>query len=160
MADDETVAERALRMRKSGSSWATIEESAGLPAAVLAEMVADLLVASPEVTRDIETRLDLARLDELLVPVWRYAKKGDPKSVDQAMKILNRRHELLSELGGSSVELPAGAEAGDEDGPAPEDRPAVAVTPADYLASVRRAAAGSAAPALRLVEDDDEDGDE
>ncbi|OZF41905.1 hypothetical protein [Rhodococcus sp. 14-2470-1a] len=159
MADDETVAERALRMRKSGSSWQTIEESTNMPAALLAELVADLLLGSPELSRDIEVRLDLARLDELLVPVWRYAKKGDPKSVDQAMKILNRRHELLSELGSAGAALDPPADVDGDDGPAPDDRPAAPVTPADYLARVRRAAAGATAPALHLVEDDDEDDD-
>lgn len=158
MAEDETVAARALRMRMKGSSWHAIEDAAGLPAAVLAELVADLLLATPEVPRDIELRLDLARLDSLLVAVWRTASRGDPKSVDQSMKILARRGELLSELG---VEPPAAGDVGGAGEPSgsPEDRPAVTVSPAEHLARVRRAAAGSAAPALHLVEDDDGDED-
>lgn len=155
---DETVAASALRMRMKGSSWQKIEDEAGLPAAVLAEMVADLLLATPEVPHEIELRLDLARLDSLLVPVWRTAARGDLKSVDQAMKILARRGELLSELG---VEPPALPGDGEADGPSgsPEDRPAVTVSPAEHLARVRRAAAGSAAPVLQLVADDDGDED-
>lgn len=157
--NDETIAADLLRRRKSGASWATIADAVGLSPGLCAELVADALLADPAVPAEIETRLDLARLDSLLVPVWRNASRGDTKSVDQALKILGRRGELLSALAEAGVPGvdPDEVEDGETDA---SDRPALrAESPGEYLARVRSQAAGGAA-VFHLVRGDQGDDEE
>lgn len=159
--NDETLAADLLRRRKSGASWATIADAVGLSPSLCAELVADALLADPGVPAEIDTRLDLARLDSLLVPVWRSATRGDTKSVDQALKILARRGELLSALAEAGVpgvdpdELPE-----DEDDADSVARPAE--SPGAYMARVRRGAAEAVggATVFRIVRDEEGGGDE
>lgn len=163
MADDDGLdglADRALALRKGGAAWDTIADKVNMPATLVAAMVADRLLDNPDVEYEIEIRLDLARLDALLVPAYRAGTKGDPKAIDQALKILARRGELLSEL---DVADPSGARMdhveGDTD---PDDAPPVTLTPAETLARIRdQAVAGAGSSAvLRLVEDDPEADDD
>jgi hypothetical protein len=158
MTEGDGVAARALARRQRGDSWEAIAASIGLPAGALAEMVADLLCADPAITHEAEVRLDLARLDELLRSVWTAANDtGDMQAVGQALKILDRRAELLAAVGVA----PGAAGGKGERMDSPDGPPVESEAPAAYLARVRRAAAGSTGgPALSLVEDPDDDDDD
>lgn len=162
--DDEgldTLADKALALRLRGSSWESIAGRLNLPANLVSTMVADRLLDTPAVEHEVEIRLDLARLDALLVPAYRNGTKGDAKSIDQALKILARRGELLSDLDAAP---PAGVgldQLNDDDDDA-EDRAPASLSPADRLARIRDTAASSVSGAtvFRIVQDDEEDDDE
>ena len=155
----DTLADKALALRLRGSSWDSIADRLNMPANLVSAMVADRLLGAPAVAHEVEIRLDLARCDALLVPAYRNGTKGDPKSIDQALKILARRGELLSELDAAP---PAGAGLDQLDDDDVEDRAPVSLSPAERLARIRdTAAAGvSGATVFRIVPDDDEDDDE
>lgn len=154
----DTLAEKALRFRLGGASWETIGGRLNIPVNLVSALVADRLLTDPEVAHDIEIRLDLARLDALLVPAYRAGTKGDPKSIDLSLKILARRAELLSELDMSD---PSGAQLDQVDG-GEDSAPAEPLSPAESLARIRdRAAAGvDGATVLQIVPEVDDDDDE
>lgn len=163
LEDSAGLALDMLDRKLKGSSWSTIAEQFGMDPRHVAEFVADALLAEPKVAAEIEVRLDLARLDKLLVSVWRTAVKGDPKSVDQSMKILELRTKRLGQL--AELEAPApspSAEPADQDAPAALGEPE---SPAVALARVRdreraAVAASRGGAALHLIRDDEGDDDE
>ncbi|MFI2216538.1 hypothetical protein ACH47B_06600 [Rhodococcus sp. NPDC019627] len=151
----DTLADKVLALRLKGASWDSIADRHNMPVNLVSAMVADRLLDSPAVAHEVEVRLDLARLDALLVPAYRSGTKGDPKSIDLSLKILARRGELLSELDAAE---PAGRDLVPEDGAALDDVPEV-LSPAEKLARIRDAATAGAT-VLQLVSEVDDDDDE
>lgn len=154
--DPESLALHVLQRRKAGADWNTVAASIGLPVELCASMLADALLAMPDVPQEIEVRLDLARLDSLLVPVYRSASRGDAKAVDQALKILAQRGKMLAELADLGV---AGIDPDELPADDVDDVPVPVVESAGaYLARVRRDAVASAdgATVFQLVRNDDE----
>lgn len=60
---------------------------------------------TPTSEREMARRLELARLDEMLVGVWRKARNGDLGGIDRVLKIMERRARYLELDGGSAAAL-------------------------------------------------------
>lgn len=90
---------KAINLRLTGMDWTTIAEQLGY---------ADRGAACKDVTRALERHvaeegqavevwreLELGRLDSLQQSVWPKAMDGDPRAIEAALKILDRRAKLL-----------------------------------------------------------------
>lgn len=93
-----TDRERAVNMRLSGASYASIADILDTTEADVESMVTDEINVLTSSSPESATRLELARLDTLLMPVWRNAVRGDAVAVGQALKIINQRSTLLQKL--------------------------------------------------------------
>lgn len=95
--DDERVAQ-AVALRVAGASFEVIATRLGF--ADTAEAIAAVRegLSSGVVDVDTEVLTDLARLDRLLVGVWRDAVAGDEGKTRVALKIIARRGELLASM--------------------------------------------------------------
>lgn len=90
--------EHAVKMRLSGASYASIAEALEITQADAESLVTDEINVLTSSSPESATRLELARLDVLLMPVWRKAVRGDAVAVGQALKIINQRSTLLQKL--------------------------------------------------------------
>ncbi|QDU60012.1 hypothetical protein Pan216_08490 [Planctomycetes bacterium Pan216] len=110
--------ERALELRKAGLSYEEIAEKVGYSNRRSAHqaVTSALRKSSRETTEEVRL-LELERLNRLLVSVWSSALKGDEKSIDRALKILERRGKLLGLDGLSNQRAPS------RDGAAPRSTP-------------------------------------
>ncbi|QOV99522.1 hypothetical protein [Rhodococcus pyridinivorans] len=157
--DPRALALRVLEQRKAGHPWDEIAETIGLPPELCASMLADALLDLPKLTAEVEARLDLERLDSLLVPIYRLAVERDNiDAVDRALRILARRGELLAALIAAGARGVDPDEIPDDDKPnEPEDEPRSA-----YLARVRRSAAAARpdAQVFSIVRGEQEDDDD
>lgn len=93
-----TDRERAVNMRLSGASYASIADILDTTESDVESMVTDEINVLTSSSPESATRLELARLDALLMPVWRNAVRGDAVAVGQALKIINQRSALLQKL--------------------------------------------------------------
>lgn len=107
MATKKVTAQRALRMRTAGIPYEKIADELGLTTAKAHEAVTDALQAQRGEDPGISTRIELERLDAMLVGLWKNVTRGDVKAVEQAMRISERRAELLAtadkDTGGNGV---------------------------------------------------------
>lgn len=87
---------KALELRKQGKSYIEIatavgyRKASGAHAAVKSALHKTLTEPADELRV-----LEAERLDALLAAVWEKAKNGDPKAVDNALRIMERRAKLL-----------------------------------------------------------------
>jgi hypothetical protein len=89
---------KALELRKSGLTFAQIGRALGCSEQrahkVVTEELGRLNSQRAEQAAEV-TRLELQRLDDLLLGLWDSAKAGDLQAVDRALKIMERRARLL-----------------------------------------------------------------
>ena len=87
---------QALELRKAGVTYEVIAgqlgyaNASGARKAVLSALKATLREPAAELRE-----LELARLDAMLLPLWRPVQAGDEKAVDRALRIMERRARLL-----------------------------------------------------------------
>lgn len=91
--------ERAVALRMAGGSYASIADQLGLTVEEVEDLVAAELAGRAGESSEITARLDLARLDALLLAVWKSADRGDTTAVSQALKITGQRAALLDRIG-------------------------------------------------------------
>ena len=87
---------QALELRKAGVTYEVIAgqlgyaTASGARKAVVSALKATLREPAAELRE-----LELARLDAMLLPLWRPVQAGDEKAVDRALRIMERRARLL-----------------------------------------------------------------
>ena len=90
------IERKALELRRAGGTYEAIAERLGYQTRNGAHRaVARALARNPAADADAVRELETDRLDRLLVAVWPVALKGEPKAVDQVLKIAERRARLL-----------------------------------------------------------------
>ncbi len=87
---------QALELRLHGTSYAAIATKCGYSKAsgAHAAVKSALRKTLSEPAEELRV-LEAERLDALLASVWDKASKGDPKAVDNALRIMERRAKLL-----------------------------------------------------------------
>jgi hypothetical protein len=97
---------QALELRKSGATYAQIRDAVGYRSTASAYQA--VVSALRELTREPAEevlRLELARLDRLLLAVWPRAIQGDDRAIRSAVAVLERRAKLLGLDAPARVEL-------------------------------------------------------
>lgn len=92
-------ADRAVALRIAGGSYDAIGEQLGMSADEAEALVDAAIASKSNESASTAARLDLARLDALLLAVWKSAARGDSTAVTQALKITAQRAALLDRLG-------------------------------------------------------------
>lgn len=88
----------ALELRKAGATFEQIGKSLGIRKQSAHELVAKALKEAETKTAETAAQvkaLELMRLDDLLKGLWPAASKGNPQSVEKALKVMERRAKLL-----------------------------------------------------------------
>lgn len=89
----------ALKLRQAGASYEAIAVRLDYPNADAAR---DAVIDELErVTRDVDAvaaQINVQQLDALLLSLWSEARAGNPRSVDQVLRILDRRERLEEKL--------------------------------------------------------------
>jgi hypothetical protein len=86
----------ALELRKAGATYQMIAEQLGYASARGAhKAVASALKATLKEPADEVRELELARLDAMLITLWRRVTQGDERAILTALKIGERRSKLL-----------------------------------------------------------------
>lgn len=89
---------QAVSLRMAGVDWATIADRVGYrsPGAACTAVSEALKAAREEQTANAEelSTLIAMRLDRLQAAVWPQAIKGDPRSAEVALKVIDRRIRL------------------------------------------------------------------
>lgn len=96
MSTHPTTAQRALRMRTAGIPYEKIADELDLEVDEARQAVADALEAAEREPATVANRIELERLDAMLVGLWKNVTRGDVKAIEQAMRISERRAELLA----------------------------------------------------------------
>ncbi|WP_157777244.1 hypothetical protein [Nocardia terpenica] len=116
-ASRDVAAQQALQLRKAGVGYAKIAEQLGVSQARAYDLVTAALRAREE-TADIRARLDLERLDAMLLGLWKRIGQGDAKAVAQGLEVMRMRADVLADRAAAGDATPVG----------------------DYLAAVKAAA--------------------
>lgn len=90
----------ACAMRKAGATYRQIADKLGITEMGAFHAVARSMArAIGRATEDIDVvrRLDLERLDAMLLALWPQASKGVYKSIEVVLKLMERRAKLLGE---------------------------------------------------------------
>ena len=91
-------ASKALEMRMSGATYASIGSALGITTGAAHKAVARAMSSMSEETQaNAETfrQLEVARLDQMLMGLWDKARAGDLATVDRVLRIMERRSRLL-----------------------------------------------------------------
>lgn len=99
---------QTLELRRAGVSFDVIAKRLGYASrgSAAAAVKRALARAVPEAADDVR-ELEVDRLDRLLFAVWPAAMKSDPKAIDQALKIAERRARLLGlDVPTTTAEIP------------------------------------------------------
>ena len=87
---------RALELRKAGVPFQAIADQLGYRSSSGAfNAVKAALKATLREPADELRELEVARLDAMLLPLWRRVQSGDEKAVDRVLRIMERRARLL-----------------------------------------------------------------
>lgn len=92
--------DRALQLRMAGAGYAAIAGQLGIPQTEVEGYVEEALAALNAESSEVRARLELSRLDTLLMGIWSQAQRGDSAAVGQALKIIGQRTALLARLDG------------------------------------------------------------
>lgn len=88
--------QQALELRRAGVGFQEIADEVGYASPSGAyKAVTTALKKTLQEPADEVRRLELERLDRLFRGVWEQATSGDTSALDRALKIMNRRAELL-----------------------------------------------------------------
>ncbi|MFI5783974.1 hypothetical protein [Nocardia sp. NPDC051570] len=90
------AAQQALQLRKAGVGYAKIAEQIGVTENRAYDLVTAALRAREE-TADIGARLDLERLDAMLLGLWKRIGQGDAKAVAQGLDVMRMRADVLAD---------------------------------------------------------------
>lgn len=119
MSEIKNDATLALKLRQAGVAYKAIAEKLGYPNQ---EAARDAVIDELErVTRDadaVSAQINIQQLDSLLLSLWRDAREGNQRSVDQVLRILDRRERLEERVRGLA---PARKEEVEEDEDKDED---------------------------------------
>jgi hypothetical protein len=85
-----------LKLRLTGASYREIELATKIPRSTAQKMAEDAVDAIKRETAEQVVSLELARLDRMLRGIWTDAIDGDVKSIDRALKIMERRAKYLN----------------------------------------------------------------
>lgn len=97
--------DRCLQLRMAGASYAAIAGQLGIPLEEVERYVAEGVEALNSESSEVRARLELSRLDTLLMGIWSQAQRGDTAAVGQALKIIGQRTALLARLDGPASEV-------------------------------------------------------
>ena len=87
---------KALELRKAGVSYVDIANTLGYKTSSGAHnAVKKMLRRTVQEVADDVRRLEVARLDALILAIWSDAAKGDDSKIDRVLKIMQRRADLL-----------------------------------------------------------------
>jgi hypothetical protein len=87
---------RALELRKAGATYQAIAEQLGYAQAKGAyKAVTSALKLTLREPAEELRELEVARLDAMLLVLWRRVQAGDEKAVDRVLRIMERRARLL-----------------------------------------------------------------
>lgn len=88
--------QRALELRQAGLTYSQIADALGYKSTMSAWCAVESALNRRLVERGRNARsMDAARLDDLLKAVWAQALEGNEKAIDRALRILQRRAQLL-----------------------------------------------------------------
>jgi hypothetical protein len=90
--------QQAFELRKAGASYSKIGEKLGCSKGAAYKMVDRVLQdLRKKVTEDAEhvKRMELERLDDLTIAVYRQAKEGNVACIDRVLKLMERRAKIL-----------------------------------------------------------------
>lgn len=87
---------QALELRRSGMSYPAIAEQLGYagPAGAF-KAVESALQRTLQEPADEVRRIELDRLDFMLRKTWEWVENGEPKAIDRALRIMERRARYL-----------------------------------------------------------------
>lgn len=89
---------RAMDMRKAGATYDQIGERLGISKVGAFKAVKRVLERTAKTTTeaaDDVRRIELERIDAMLLGLWKAATNGDARAVDSSMRLSKRRSELL-----------------------------------------------------------------
>ncbi|MBC3178136.1 hypothetical protein [Corynebacterium lujinxingii] len=89
-----------MQLRLAGASYDKIAAQLKLPIEEVERLVAEGVAALNSEPSALRARLELARLDALLMGIWAQAQRGDTAAVGQALKIIGQRSAILARLDG------------------------------------------------------------
>ncbi|QIS20600.1 hypothetical protein [Nocardia terpenica] len=90
------AAHQALQLRKAGVAYAKIAEQLGVSQARAYDLVTSALRVREE-TAEIRARLDLERLDTMLLGLWKRIGQGDARAVAQGLEVMRMRADVLAD---------------------------------------------------------------
>ena len=92
--------DRCVQLRLAGADYDKIAAQLKLPREEVERLVAEGVAALNSEPSELRSRLELARLDALLMGFWAQAQRGDTAAVGQALKIIGQRSAILARLDG------------------------------------------------------------
>ena len=98
MADEIPKSIRALTLRLAGADYDGIAAQLQITRGE-AEAFVDAELAKLQRPDENTDRLDLARLDTMLMSLWPKVRAGDVKAVTEAGKIMDRKRALSDQMG-------------------------------------------------------------
>jgi hypothetical protein len=90
--------QRAFELRKAGKTLRQIAEMLGYSHEMVRKDITNVITTLQQDSKDIAQELmtiELARLDDMQFSVWPEARKGDRKSIETVLKIMERRAKIL-----------------------------------------------------------------
>lgn len=90
--------QRAFELRKAGKTLRQIADMLGYSHEMVRQDINGVITnlqADAKQSADEMMSLELARLDDMQFSVWAEARRGDRKSIDTVLKIMERRAKLL-----------------------------------------------------------------
>ena len=88
--------QEAFEMRRDGHSFEVIGQKLGVSPNTVSVWVREAIALIPTEEADELRRVELDRLDAMLVPQFKQALKGDGWAVDRVLKIMERRSRYLN----------------------------------------------------------------
>jgi hypothetical protein len=90
--------QRAFELRKAGKTLRQIGEMLGYSHEMARKDIQGVITSLQQDSKDVAQELmilELARLDDMQFSVWPEARKGDRKSIETVLKIMERRAKIL-----------------------------------------------------------------
>jgi hypothetical protein len=90
--------QRAFELRKAGKTLRQIGEMLGYSHEMARKDIQGVITSLQQDSKDVAQELmilELARLDDMQFGVWPEARKGDRKSIETVLKIMERRAKIL-----------------------------------------------------------------
>lgn len=95
--------QKCVGLRMAGATYESIAAQLKLPLEEVERLVEQGVSALSTESPEMRARLELARLDALLMGIWSQAQRGDTAAVGQALKIIGHRTAVLSRLDGANT---------------------------------------------------------
>ncbi|WP_328438280.1 helix-turn-helix domain-containing protein [Nocardia puris] len=85
---------KALALREGGASYRRIAEALDVSLSTAHAYVVEAMAEVTKEAAESVLQLELARLDRMMLGIWRDAANGELKSIHAALKIMERRAKL------------------------------------------------------------------